>query len=110
VSRLLQRSDDFWADLARQVDWYRDEAGPAVALRFVDVVEATLLSLLDQPGLGRPRFRNWPELEGIRSFRVRKPFQRFLIFYRFDDEALYPERLIFGGRDLPRQLLERQSL
>lgn len=105
MSLLLQRSEDFWADLAQQVDWYRDEANPAVALLFVDAVEATLLALVDQPGMGRRRFRNWPELEGIRSFRVRKPFHRFLIFYRFDDKALYAERLVFGGRDLPGRLL-----
>ena len=30
---LLQRADDFWADLTRQVDWYRDEASPEVAER-----------------------------------------------------------------------------
>lgn len=103
----LQRSDDFWADLTRQVDWYRDEASPAVALRFVDAVEATMLSLMEQPGMGRARFRNWPELEGVRSFRLQKPFRRFLVFYRFDDKTLFAERLIHGGRDLPGRLLER---
>lgn len=109
MSLLLQRSDDFWADLTQQVDWYRDEAGPAVSLRFVDAIEATLLSLMDQPGMGRARFRNWPELDGVHSFRVRRPFHRFLIFYRFDDNTLFAERLIYGGRDLPGRLLERSS-
>jgi toxin ParE1/3/4 len=108
VSLSLERSDDFWDDLARQVDWYRDEAGPAVALRFVDAVEATLRALLEQPGVGRLRFRDWPELRGVRSFRVRRPFHRFLIFYRNSDEGLLAERLIYGGRDLPRRLRERR--
>ena len=106
MSRSLQRADDFWADLTRQVDWYRDEASPEVAERFVDAVEATLNVLAEQPGLGRTRFRNWPELEGIRSFRVQRPFHRFLVFYRFAISTLYAERLIYGGRDLPRRLLE----
>jgi plasmid stabilization system protein ParE len=106
VKLLLQRADDFWADLARQVDWYRDEASPEVAGRFVDAVEATLNALTRQPDIGRPRFRKWPELVGIRSFRVQKPFHRFLIFYRHDDSALFAERLICGGRDLPKRLLE----
>ena len=109
MSLLLHRADDFWADLTRQVDWYRDEANPAVALRFVDAVEATLFSLLAQPGVGRTRFRNWPELEGVRSFRVQRPFNRFLIFYRFDSKQLFAERLIDGSRDLPRRLLKRQA-
>ena len=109
MSLSLQRSDDFWADLTRQVDWYRDEANPRVAGRFVDAVEATLDILLEQPGMGRARFRNWPELGGIRSFRVQRPFHRFLIFYRHDTSALFAERLIYGGRDLPRRLLESPS-
>jgi len=107
VSLHLQRADDFWDDLTLQVDWYRDEANAEVAERFVDAVEATLNILLEQPGMGRARFRNWPELVGIRSFRVVKPFHRFLIFYRADDSTLFAERLIYGGRDLPKRLLKK---
>jgi plasmid stabilization system protein ParE len=106
VSLSLQRADNFWTDLTRQVDWYRDEASPSVAERFVDAVEMTLNALLKQPGLGRARFRKWPELAGIHSFRIKKPFHRFLIFYRFDSSTLFAERLIYGGRDLPKRLLE----
>jgi len=106
VNRQLQRSDDFWDDLTRQVDWYREQANPEIAGRFVDAVEATLNVLLPQPQIGRARFWNWPELAGIRSFRVAKPFHRFLVFYRADDATLFAERLIYGGRDLPRRLLE----
>ena len=102
----LQRANDFWEDLTRQLDWYRDHASPEVAERFVDAIEATLNVLMRQPDLGRARFEKWPELVGIRSFRVRRPFHRFLIFYRHDDSRLYAERLIYGGRDLPRRLLE----
>ena len=106
---LLQQADDFWADLARQVDWYREQANPEVAEGFVEAVEATLKVLTRQPGLGRARFQKWPELAGIRSFRVHKPFHRFLIFYRHDDSVLFAERMICGGRDLPRRLRESPS-
>lgn len=109
MSLSLERSDAFWDDLARQVDWYRDEASPEIALRFVTAVEASLQSLRQEQNLGRLRFRGWPELDGIRSFRVRRPFQRFLLFYRHDDRTLFAERLTFGGRDLPRRLLERRA-
>ena len=71
---LLQHADFFRTDLTRQLDWYRDEAGPEVAGRFVDAIEATLNTLRRQPDLGRVRFQKLPELAGIRSFRVRKPF------------------------------------
>jgi toxin ParE1/3/4 len=106
VKRSLQHADLFWEDLAQQVDWYRDEASPEVAEKFVDAVEATPNLLTAQPELGRERFRSWPELAGIRSYRVRKPFHRFLIFYRHQGSSLFAERLIHGARDLPTRLLE----
>jgi hypothetical protein len=46
----------------------------------------------------RPRFTDWPELVGIRSFRVERPFHRLLLFYRH------------GSRDLPRRLREPPEL
>ena len=107
MSLLLRRSDYFWADLLKRVDWYRDRASPDVAERFVNVVEATLESLQRTPGLGRLRFSRWPDLAGLHSFRVQRPFHRILIFYRFDAEYVRAERLIHGARDLPRRL--RQS-
>ena len=107
MSLLLRRSDYFWADLLKRVDWYRDHAGPDTAERFVNVVETTLESLRRTPALGRPRFSGLPDLAGLHSFRVQRPFQRILIFYRFDAEHLRAERLIHGARDLPRRL--RQS-
>jgi len=106
MSLRLQQSDELWADLANQVDWYRDHAGAGVAERYVAAVEATLRDLAATPGLGRPRFRGWPELAGIHSWRVRKPFHRHLVFYRFDETTLWAERVIHGARDLPRRLRE----
>ena len=102
----IRQSDYFWADLLRQVDYYRDHAGPEVAERYVDAVEATLQELANTPGLGRPRFRDWPELAGIRTWRVQKPYHRHLIFYRHDDKTLTAECVVHGARDLPRRLLQ----
>ncbi|MGA2748064.1 MAG: type II toxin-antitoxin system RelE/ParE family toxin [Verrucomicrobiota bacterium] len=105
MTRTIRQSDYFWADLLKQVEWYRLQAGPEVAGRYIDAVEATLRRLAAVPGLGRPRFKNWPELAGIRSFRVEQPFHRHLIFYRFDEESLLAERVVHGARDLPCRLL-----
>ncbi len=107
MSLALRQSDYFLADLRKQVDWYRDHASAEVAEQYVNAVEATLQKLAVTPGLGRPRFTNWPELAGIHSWRVQRPYHRHLIFYRFDDQALSVERVIHGARDLPRRL--RQS-
>jgi toxin ParE1/3/4 len=101
----VRQSDDFWFDMLKQVDWYREKASPEVAEGYINAVEATLQSLAKTPGLGRPRFPSWPELAGIRSWRVERPYQRHLIFYRFDEESLVAERIIHGARDLPRRLL-----
>jgi plasmid stabilization system protein ParE len=90
MSLILKRSDYFWEDLAKRVDWYRDRANTQVAEKFIDAIEVTLTRLTQTPGLGRPRFADWPELVGMRSWRVRQAFQRVLIFYRFDAEVLLP--------------------
>ncbi len=106
MSLRLTQSEYFWVDLTRRVDWYRTHASPTVAVRFVDAVQATLQSLVESPRLGKPRFTDWPELTGLRSFRVDRPFHRHLIFYRVAPEVLTAERLIHGARDLPRRLRE----
>jgi toxin ParE1/3/4 len=106
--RVVRRADFFWDDLVTQVDWYREKASPEVAERFVNAIQATLQTLAATPGIGRLRFAHWPELNGIHSWPVERPYHRHLIFYRFDDEALYAERVIHGARDLPRRLLRPQ--
>ena len=106
MSLSLEQSDYFWADLLKQVDWYREHATSEIAERFVDTVQETLHGLTRTPGMGRPRFADWPELKGIRSFRGQRPFNRLIIFYRHDAERLFAERLIHGTRDLPKRLIE----
>jgi plasmid stabilization system protein ParE len=106
MSLALRQSDCFWADLLNKTDWYREHANSEVADHFVAAVEKTLQNLTTMPGMGRPRFTKWPEFEGIRSYRVQRPFNRLVIFYRYNSEALFAERLIHGTRDLPRRLRE----
>jgi plasmid stabilization system protein ParE len=50
--RSVRQSDDFWFDMLKQVDWYREKASPEVAERYINAVEATLESLAETPGLG----------------------------------------------------------
>jgi len=109
MSRAIQQSEFFWNDMVKQVDWYRDNASPEIAEQFVLAVETTLRTLAETPGLGRPRFKDWLELQGIHSWGVQGPYHRFLVFYRFTDKNLIAERLIHGARDLGRRLLESPS-
>jgi toxin ParE1/3/4 len=102
----LHRSGKFNADFHQQYSWYLEQADEALAGRFLKAVEKTLQSLMAQPSLGRLRKFRHPALAGIRSFRVEPPFQKLLIFYRFNANELTVERLMHSARDLPRRLIE----
>jgi plasmid stabilization system protein ParE len=71
-----------------------------VARRYLGALEATLVLLCHEPGLGRRRRFRHPLLRGFRSFRVNPPFNCHLIFYRYDDTTLYAERVMHGAREL----------
>jgi toxin ParE1/3/4 len=102
----LHRADEFNADFDQQHRWYLEEAGEELAEHFLKAVESTLQSLSTQPDLGRRRKFRHPALAGVRSFRVKPPFQNLLIFYRHTATELSAERLMHGARDLPRRLVE----
>ena len=102
----LDRTENFTSDFDRQYRWYLAEAGEGVARRYLEAVWQTLNELAAHPRLGRPRRFRDPALQGLRSFRVRPPFEVHLIFYRHTDRELSAERLLHGRRDLPRRLRE----
>jgi toxin ParE1/3/4 len=105
----LRRSENFVGDFENAYQWYFDEAGGAIARRFLESVWRAMELLALRPGMGKARRFRHPELRGIRSYRVPPPFQAHLIFYRYSDKELSIERLMHGRRDLPRRLLEPPS-
>jgi plasmid stabilization system protein ParE len=102
----LRKSDDFIADFDQQFRWYDREAGWDTARRYLEAVDLTLQKLTELPDLGRLRQFAQPELHGLRSITVQRPFHRHLIFYRCDASTLEAWRVMPGERDLPRRLLE----
>ena len=98
----VQRSARFDVDVERQFRWYFTETGldspdaMELATRFAEAVEAALEDLARDPEIGRRRFRMYSDLAGTRSWHVRKPFHRFMIFYRIDGAILSAERLLEG--------------
>ena len=75
-----------------------------MAERYGVTVVQTLLRLAQDPFAGRPRrFRN-PQLNGIRSITVARPFNSHLVFYRVQGEIVVVVRVLHGARDLPRRL------
>ena len=98
----VQRSERFDTDVERQFRWYLLETdldpvdALALATQFAEAVDAGLEALRRNPEIGRRRFGTYPDLDGTRSWRVRKPFHRFIIFYRIEREILSAERLLEG--------------
>ena len=101
----VQRADSFIADYQRQFAWYVENAGEEVAWRFFEEVDRTLGKLERQPDLGRLRRFRHSSLQGLRSFQVSPPFNRFLVFYRIDGEVIQVLRMLHGSRDLPHRLV-----
>lgn len=102
----LQQSDLFLADAEAQFRWYLEQAGPEVARRYRQALQATIHLLRRTPESGRLRFRDDPKLVGMRSLVLVRPFQVQLLFYRIAGETLVIERTLHGARDLPRRLNE----
>lgn len=98
----IQRSERFDADVEGQFRWYLLETNLdpvdalALATRFAEAVDAALEVLRRNPEIGRRRFQTYPDLTGTRSWRVRKPFHRFMIFYRIEGSVVSAERLLEG--------------
>jgi plasmid stabilization system protein ParE len=82
MSLAIQRAAFFISDFEIQFAWYVEKAGADLAWRFQSALDRSLTKLSVQPDLGRIRhFRN-PKLSGLRSYQVKRPFQKLLIFYR----------------------------
>ena len=103
---VLHRADDFNSDFDLQYRWYLEQANESVAERYLAAVKATLQLLASQPDLGRRRQFGHPALRDLRSFRLVSPFEVPLVFYRHSAAELFAERLMYGGRDLTRRLVE----
>ena len=107
MSLRVQRSEWFVGDLEHYAAWYDREAGWDIAERYLKAVAATLARLAESPGLGHETGFDALELSGLRCGQVEKPFQKHLIFYRYNETTLAAERAVHGARDLPRRLLQR---
>jgi len=103
---IIRRSEQFDTDLEQQFRWYLLETGldpiPALELanRFAGAVTRALDVLVRNPQAGRVRFVTFSDLPGVRSWRLEKLFNRFLVFYRVEGTIIFAERLLEGHRRL----------
>lgn len=91
-------------DVSEAVVYYRDNAGPAVALEFVDALERAITFLCENQFGGSMRFAFELEIPDLRSWRI----DRFphLIFYVPDDRGIDIWRVLHSSRDIPAFLTE----
>ena len=94
-------------DIEAAVDHYRDEAGPATALRFVAALERGFQHIAQHPASGSPRYAHELDLPGLRSW----PLRRFpyLVFYVERDEHVDVWRVLHGDRDIPASLRDPEA-
>ena len=82
---------------------YLHERNPAVAARFLDAVDETVVELAGHPLVGRRRRFRGRDLKDIRSWRV-NDFENYLIFYRVTEQRLEVLRIKHGAMNFPRAL------
>jgi toxin ParE1/3/4 len=94
-------------DIDDALTYYLTEAGEAVALRFIDAVEAAFRHLSAHPSSGSLRFAYELDLPGLRAW----PLHRFpwLVFYSETDQQVDVWRVLHGRRDIPAWLGETLS-
>jgi plasmid stabilization system protein ParE len=78
VTAFGRKRPRFLLDLAEELYWLKEKAGPQLAERWYDALLATVEFIEKNPFVGRERKDLSPT--GIRSWRVRG-FPRWLIFY-----------------------------
>jgi len=96
--RRVFRRPQFLFDLAEELSFLRDKAGPEVAENWYRSLVKTLEQLKKHPRLGRERKDLSPA--GIRSWRV-EGFPRWLVFYGVTpDDSLVFYRIRQGTMNL----------
>jgi toxin ParE1/3/4 len=96
-------------DAVLQYRWYFNQVDLELAERYLSALNHTIEKIASHPSLGVKRSFAAPELSGVRSLPLERPFDRHLIFYR-RKEGVSIERIMHGSRDLTRRLLEEPEI
>ncbi len=95
IPRALARQD-----VEDAIDHYAQEAGEAVALRFIDALHDAYRAIGSRPGSGSPRHGQELDLPGLRSRTLRR--FPYLVFYVEQADHVDVWRILHAQRDLPR--------
>jgi toxin ParE1/3/4 len=95
------------ADIVAIADHLSASAGPAVALRFIDAIEAAYALLSAHPASGSPRHAHvMPELPVPLRFHPIRHFERVLVYYLDQPDAVEVIRIWDASRGLDALLEE----
>ena len=90
------------ADIDSAVNYYRTEAGPEVALGFVEALEDTADHLSRHPFSGSLRFSYELDIPRLRCRSVQR--LPYLIFYVTGQDSIDIWRVLHARRDIPASL------
>ena len=94
-------------DVEAIVDHYLREAGPDVALGFIDALQAAYRSIADHPAAGSLRYAHELALPGLRSRGMKR--YPYLVFYIERDDHIDVWRVLHAQREIPVWMLEPES-
>lgn len=85
-------------DLIAHFIYLAENAGEAVAERFLKNAEVSFNDLAAQPGMGAPLTMRHPELDGLRKWQVRE-FDNVLVFYFPRNDGVSIVRVLHAAQD-----------
>ncbi|OCP03025.1 MULTISPECIES: type II toxin-antitoxin system RelE/ParE family toxin [unclassified Ensifer] len=88
------------SDVESAVDYYASEAGPDVALGFIDALQAAYDLIGSHPVSGSLRYAYELGLPDVRSVGLKK--YPYLVFYRPQADYIDVWRLLHAKRDIPQ--------
>ena len=91
-------------DVEAAIDHYIREAGPDVALGFIDALQAAYRAIADRPAAGSPRYAHELALPGLRSRELKR--YPYLVFYIERDDHIDVWRVLHARRDIPAWMQE----
>jgi toxin ParE1/3/4 len=94
-------------DVEAAVDYYIREAGPDVALGFIDALQTAYRAIADHPAAGSPRYAHELSLPGLRSRGVKR--YPYLVFYIEHDDRIDIWRVLHAQRDIPARMQQTES-
>ncbi|MFT3942737.1 MAG: type II toxin-antitoxin system RelE/ParE family toxin [Ancrocorticia sp.] len=104
---VVEKTVNYWKraeqDLRESVLWYRDEAGPVTAERFIDAVLEAEVTIRDFPEIGSMHFAHLMSMAVLRTHVV--PGFPYLMFYVATENGVDIIRILHQSRDIPSHLM-----